>query len=62
MHENREIDQVTFLDFLETFRTSSDASSWRNPIDLASSAASSLLYMISMAVSIALMKAVTFAS
>ena len=62
MHQIREIDQVTFLDIRETFRMSSDASSWLNAIDLASPAASSLPDMISMAVSIALMKAVTVAS
>lgn len=62
MHQIREIDQVTFLDIRETFCMSSDASSWRNAIDLASPVASSLPAMISMAVSIALMKAVTVAS
>ncbi len=62
MHQIREIDQVTFLDVRETFRMSSDASSWLNAIDPASPVASILPDMISMAVSIALMKAVTVAS
>jgi len=56
------IDQVMFLDLLETLCKYSEASPFLNAINIAPCAASSLPHVIAMALSIAVMNAATVAN